>query len=57
LAPDEIMYRTSALPYQKMKSRINFSGLSTEEIDELKDDRIGNTKCTQQACNTAKKFL
>ena len=46
-----------ALSCQKMKSRINFSSLSTEEIDELKDEGIGNTKCTQQACNTSKNFF
>ena len=57
LTPDEVMHRMSVLPYQKMKSRINFSGLSTEEIDELKDDGIGNTKYTQQVYNTAKIFF
>ena len=40
-----------------MKSRINYSGLSAEEIDELKDDGIGNTKYTQQVCKTAKIFF
>ena len=57
LTPDEIMHRKSALPYKKMKLRINFSGLSAEEIDELKDDGIGNTKYTPQVYNTAKNFF
>ena len=47
----------SRLPYQKMKWRINVSGLSVEEIDDLKDDEIGNDKDTQQVHNTAKIFL
>ena len=47
LTPEEIVCRKSRLPYQKMKSRINISGLSAEEIDDLKDDTINNDRHTQ----------
>ena len=45
------------LPYQKMKSRINLNSLTSEEIDTLKDDGIGNNKHIQEVYNTAKKFF
>ena len=56
LTPEEIMHRTAELTSQKMKSRINLSGLSTEEAHDLKDDGIGNDKRTQHVCNTKKFF-
>ena len=40
-----------------MKSLINHSSLTSEEIDTLKNDVIGNNKYTQQVCNTAKKIF
>ena len=56
LAPEEVVCRASGLPHQKMKSRVDVSGLSAEEEDDSKDDGIGGGKHTQQVCNTTNIF-
>ena len=47
LTHEESAHRVPALPYQKIKSRVSASGLSVEDADDLKDDRISNGKHTQ----------
>ena len=50
------MRRTSELPFQKIKSQINHSSLTSEEIDALNVDDIANKKCAQQVRSTSKKL-
>ena len=44
LTLEEIMHMVSKLPYQKINSRTNLSGTSAQEVDDLKDDEIGDDK-------------
>ena len=57
MAPKEIMHRTSSLPHQKMKPRVNHVSLTSEEAVTLKNDGVESNKNTQQANINTKKFF
>ena len=57
LTADEISERITKLPEHKMKSGLNMSGLSPEEIETLQSDSKGSTRYFKTVYNTAKKFF